>query len=72
MCVIQKPCHNPNETKNLHHEVELVVAIGPSDGQNHETDVAIYGYAVGIDFTRRDIQSDLKKAARALGAFKDN
>ena len=47
--VIQYP---PN-TKELHHEVELVVAIGP-DG--------IFGYAVGIDLTRRDIQSRAKKS----------
>ena len=43
----------PPNTKDLHHEVELVVAIGP-DG--------VFGYAVGIDLTRRDIQSLAKKA----------
>ena len=45
--------HYPPNTKELHHEVELVVAIGP-DG--------IFGYAVGIDLTRRDIQSRAKKS----------
>ena len=45
--------HFPPNTDDLHHEVELVVAIGP-DG--------IFGYAVGIDLTRRDIQSVLKKS----------
>lgn len=43
----------PPNTKELHHEVELVVAIGP-DG--------VFGYAVGIDLTRRDIQSLAKKS----------
>lgn len=43
----------PPNTALLHHEVELVVAIGP-DG--------IFGYAVGIDLTRRDIQSLAKKS----------
>lgn len=43
----------PPNTVDLHHEVELVVAIGP-DG--------VFGYAVGIDLTRRDIQSLAKKA----------
>jgi fumarylpyruvate hydrolase len=45
-------------TKNLHHEIELVVAIGKS-GVNIGRDAAlthVYGYAVGIDMTRRDLQ----------------
>lgn len=42
----------PPNTDNLHYEVELVVAIGP-DG--------IFGYAVGIDMTRRDLQAAAKK-----------
>ncbi|MEP6343959.1 MAG: fumarylacetoacetate hydrolase family protein [Maricaulaceae bacterium] len=41
----------PPNTKNVHHEVELVVAIGP-DG--------VFGYAVGIDLTRRDLQTIAK------------
>ena len=45
----------PTLTDNLHHEVELVVAIG-TDG--------IYGYAVGLDMTRRDLQNDMKKQGR--------
>ncbi len=55
----------PSATANLHHEVELVVAIGKSgtsidaaDALNH-----VYGYAAGIDLTRRDMQ-DVAKAAR--------
>ncbi len=53
----------PSLTKNLHHEIELVVAIGKggkhikaADAMNH-----IYGYAVGLDMTRRDLQNDMKK-----------
>ena len=52
----------PTATANLHHEVELVVAIGRGG-----TDVApetalehVYGYAVGIDLTRRDLQQVAK------------
>jgi len=56
----------PSETSNLHHEIELVVAIG-KDGKNIVEDQAaehIYGYAVGLDMTRRDLQMDLRKAGR--------
>ena len=56
----------PSLTKNLHHEIELVVAIGKggknikaADALNH-----IYGYAVGLDMTRRDLQGDMKKQGR--------
>jgi fumarylpyruvate hydrolase len=56
----------PSLTKNLHHEIELVVAIGKggknilaADALNH-----IYGYAVGLDMTRRDLQNDMKKQGR--------
>ncbi len=54
----------PLGTKNLHHEIELVVAIG-GEGENLTTEEAlscIYGYAVGIDFTRRDLQNAAKEA----------
>lgn len=56
----------PSLTSNLHHEVELVVAIGKG-GKNIAPEAAlehIYGYAVGLDMTRRDLQADLKKAGR--------
>jgi fumarylpyruvate hydrolase len=56
----------PSLTHNLHHEVELVVAIGrggknirASDAQQH-----IFGYAVGLDMTRRDLQAEMKKQGR--------
>jgi fumarylpyruvate hydrolase len=56
----------PSRTANLHHEVELVVAIGepgtdidPVDALAH-----VFGYAVGIDLTRRDLQAAAKAAGR--------
>lgn len=55
----------PPQTANLHHEIELVVAIGTGGADIARDEVAnhILGYAVGIDLTRRDLQL----AARDLG-----
>jgi fumarylpyruvate hydrolase len=56
----------PSLTSNLHHEVELVVAIG-TGGKDIPVDKAlqhIFGYAVGLDMTRRDLQNDMKKQGR--------
>ena len=56
----------PSLTHNLHHEIELVVAIGQG-GKNIPVERAlehIWGYAVGLDMTRRDLQSDMKKQGR--------
>ena len=56
----------PSLTKNLHHEIELVVAIG-TGGKNIKAADAfkhVYGYAVGLDMTRRDLQNDMKKQGR--------
>ena len=56
----------PTLTRNLHHEIELVVAIGvggrniaAADAMRH-----VFGYAVGLDMTRRDLQNDMKKQGR--------
>ncbi|MEI7710023.1 MAG: fumarylacetoacetate hydrolase family protein [Rhodospirillales bacterium] len=56
----------PSQTKDLHHEMEMVVAIGTggkdipvADALNH-----VYGYACGLDMTRRDIQNQAKKEGR--------
>jgi fumarylpyruvate hydrolase len=56
----------PSVTKNLHHEIELVVAIGVGGKNITAADAAkhIYGYAVGLDMTRRDLQNDMKKQGR--------
>ena len=56
----------PSLTANLHHEIELVVAIG-TGGKNIKAADAhqhIFGYAVGLDMTRRDLQNDMKKQGR--------
>jgi fumarylpyruvate hydrolase len=56
----------PPASDDLHHEIELVVAIGragagiaAADAQAH-----VFGYAVGLDMTRRDLQAEAKKLAR--------
>lgn len=56
----------PSMTANLHHEIELVVAIGRGGRNIKAADAAqhIYGYAVGLDMTRRDLQNDMKKQGR--------
>ena len=56
----------PPLTKNFHYEVELGIAIG-SGGRNIAAADAfkhIYGYAVGLDMTRRDLQGEMKKQGR--------
>jgi fumarylpyruvate hydrolase len=59
------PVPYPPKTNDLHHEIELVAAIGRA-GRDIVVDAAlnhVYGYGVGIDLTRRDLQI----AARKLG-----
>ncbi|MBK7145076.1 MAG: fumarylacetoacetate hydrolase family protein [Xanthomonadales bacterium] len=52
----------PSATADLHHEVELVVALqsGGRDLDEQAAREAIYGYAVGLDLTRRDLQAKAK------------
>ena len=63
----------PPETQNYHHEMELVIAIGkagfriPAD-QAHEH---IYGYACGLDMTRRDLQLEARDKGRPWDLGKD-
>jgi fumarylpyruvate hydrolase len=56
----------PTLTANLHHEIELVVAIGTGGRDIAAADAAkhIWGYAVGLDMTRRDLQNEMKKQGR--------
>jgi fumarylpyruvate hydrolase len=56
----------PSLTNNLHHEIELVVAIGVGGRDIRAEDASkhIFGYAVGLDMTRRDLQNDMKKQGR--------
>ncbi len=56
----------PPETSNLHYEMELVAAIG-RDGRDIPAERAldhVYGYAVGIDLTRRDLQLQAREQGR--------
>jgi fumarylpyruvate hydrolase len=56
----------PPKTENFHHEIELVVAIGKG-GANIALDQAlehVFGYAVGLDMTRRDIQLQAREQGR--------
>jgi len=56
----------PSLTNDLHHEIELVAAIG-TGGKNIKAADAlkhIFGYAVGLDMTRRDLQGEMKKQGR--------
>ena len=56
----------PTLTANFHHEIELVVAIGTGGRDIAAADAVkhIWGYAVGLDMTRRDLQNDMKKQGR--------
>ncbi|MEM8728483.1 MAG: fumarylacetoacetate hydrolase family protein [Pseudomonadota bacterium] len=56
----------PPETQDVHHEIELVVAL-KSGGRNIALDSAldhVWGYGIGIDMTRRDLQGQMKKMGR--------
>lgn len=56
----------PPGTNDLHHEMELIVAIGTAAENVKAADARahIYGYAVGLDMTRRDLQGVAKKSGR--------
>ncbi|HRP11383.1 MAG TPA: fumarylacetoacetate hydrolase family protein [Terricaulis sp.] len=54
----------PQNTSDLHHEIELVVALGKA-GREIAADAAlahVWGYGAGVDLTRRDRQGEMKKA----------
>jgi fumarylpyruvate hydrolase len=58
--------HYPSLTTNLHHEIELVIAIGKA-GRDIAVDDAmghIWGYGVGLDMTRRDLQFQMRDKGR--------
>lgn len=56
----------PPRTSDLHHEIELVIAMGQGGADIAPEDAlaAVFGYAVGNDLTRRDLQADAKAGAR--------
>ena len=61
-----KDMQYPNLSNDVHHEIEMVVAIGKG-GVNIPADKAlehVYGYGVGLDMTRRDLQGEAKKMGR--------
>lgn len=67
----------PTETSNYHYEIELVAAIGKAGANIDVADALahVYGYAVGLDMTRRDLQMKMREAGRPweLGkAFDDS
>lgn len=66
--VVESPCtlDFPTSTSDLHHEIELVVALhsGGSDLTADKVPDLIFGYGVGLDMTRRDLQSAAKKLGR--------
>lgn len=63
----------PSATQDFHHEVELVVAIGCGGRHIAAADAAshIWGYAVGLDMTRRDLQAEAKSKGRPWDAAKN-
>ena len=56
----------PPGTKDVHHEIELVAALKSGGRDIAEADAMshVYGYAVGLDMTRRDLQGEAKKMGR--------
>ncbi|OGA52741.1 MAG: fumarylacetoacetate hydrolase [Betaproteobacteria bacterium RIFCSPLOWO2_12_FULL_62_58] len=66
----------PRATQDLHHEIEMVVAIGKGGADIPEDKALdrIFGYGVGLDMTRRDIQGEAKKMGRPweMGKAFDN
>nr|MCU0946282.1 fumarylacetoacetate hydrolase family protein [Rubritepida sp.] len=56
----------PSKTKDLHHEMELVVAIGTGGSNIAVADALkhVWGYCAGLDMTRRDLQGEAKKTGR--------
>lgn len=56
----------PPKTANLHYEMELVVVLGKGgrDLTVEQADECVWGYALGLDMTRRDLQGEAKKQGR--------
>ncbi len=58
--------HYPTGSEDVHHEIELVIAL-KKGGKNIPVQTAlehVYGYAIGLDMTRRDLQGEMKKMGR--------
>ncbi len=63
----------PPGTRDYHHEMELVVAIGQAAFRiaPEQAAACVWGYACGLDMTRRDLQGEAKKAGRPWSFGKD-
>jgi fumarylpyruvate hydrolase len=63
----------PLRTENYHHEMELVVVLGQSGSHVSEAQAGdlIYGYAAGLDMTRRDLQQAARQQGRPWDVSKD-
>jgi fumarylpyruvate hydrolase len=63
----------PPATSDLHHEIELVVALagGGAHVDPADANALIYGYALGLDMTRRDLQNAAKAGGKPWSAAKD-
>lgn len=63
----------PPRTADLHHEMELVVAIGAETHEISESDAmgVVFGYGCGLDMTRRDLQAAAKEKRRPWDTGKD-
>jgi fumarylpyruvate hydrolase len=62
----------PSQTHNLHHEMELVAALGSGGTQlsSGEALACVFGYAAGVDLTRRDLQSAYREKGQPWEAAK--
>jgi fumarylpyruvate hydrolase len=62
----------PQATKNFHHEIELVVALKAGGTDVSEADALglVFGYAVGVDLTRRDLQAVASQAGQPWDSSK--
>jgi fumarylpyruvate hydrolase len=66
------PVPFPSATTDFHHEVELVVALrrGGRDVPAADAQALIFGYGIGIDWTRRDLQAEAKAQGKPWDAAK--
>jgi fumarylpyruvate hydrolase len=66
------PVPFPSATADFHHEVELVVALGRGgrDVPASDAQALIFGYGIGIDWTRRDLQAEAKAQGKPWDAAK--
>ncbi|GAA4350685.1 fumarylacetoacetate hydrolase family protein [Kangiella taiwanensis] len=66
LVITPKALAYPPMTNELHHEVELVIAISKElvEADEHQAADSIYGYALGIDLTKRDLQAEAKQKGR--------